>query len=139
MRVVAVLVVLVCGGIFAVAATMSPSPSGYGTHEQLGMPPCSFLVKTGYPCPTCGLTTSLSAAASGHIIRAMEAHPFGPMLLAAAAILALAGAAQAFSGRNIIRRLRPGWLWAAMLAGGLLAGWIWNLSYGLITGTLPIH
>ncbi len=132
-------VATICAGVFAAAAMMSPSRAGFGTHQQLGMPPCSFLVKTGYPCPTCGLTTSLSAGVRGKILQSLGAHPFGLILLVSAGIFGAIGAVQAFSSRSVIRRLGPWTTWAVIMAVGLLGGWAWNLLYGLITGRLPIH
>ncbi|MCA9610613.1 MAG: hypothetical protein KC619_33690, partial [Myxococcales bacterium] len=37
--------------VLVTAAMLTPSPEGHGTHTQLGLPPCGFLVYTGYPCP----------------------------------------------------------------------------------------
>jgi len=31
---------------------------GHGTHQQLGLPPCTFYVIFQRPCPACGMTTS---------------------------------------------------------------------------------
>ena len=50
--------------VIALAATLSPDPSGHGTHQQLGLPPCGFIYVTGYPCPGCGLTTAFA-----HMVR----------------------------------------------------------------------
>lgn len=59
---------------------LTPSANGYGTHEQLGLPPCGFLMITGYPCPSCGLTTSFAHFAHGHILASLSAQPFGTFL-----------------------------------------------------------
>jgi len=62
------------------AAMLTPSPAGHGTHTQLGLPPCGFLVYTGYPCPGCGLTTSFSHMVRLQLIGAFHANPFGILL-----------------------------------------------------------
>ena len=65
--------VLSCGTVLVVAALLTPRASGQGTHQQLGLPACSFLVQTGYPCPSCGLTTSVVAMAHGKLQQAASA------------------------------------------------------------------
>ena len=35
--------------VYAVAARLEPDPKGYGTHTQLGLPPCHFAWVTGAP------------------------------------------------------------------------------------------
>lgn len=77
--------------VLITAATLSPSPEGHGTHTQLGLPPCGFLVYTGYPCPGCGLTTSFSHMIRLDVIGAFGANPFGILLfLCTAAMVPLA-------------------------------------------------
>jgi hypothetical protein len=68
---------VVAGVVLAVARYLQPDGRGYGTHEQLGLPTCTFLALTGIPCPSCGLTTSFAHAAHGHFYAALVAQPFG--------------------------------------------------------------
>lgn len=56
---------------------LTPSASGVGTHQQLGLPACPTLHLTGYPCPSCGLTTSFALAAQLEFIEAFQVQPFG--------------------------------------------------------------
>jgi len=63
--------------ILAVAAWLRPAASGFGTHTQLGLPPCNFLVLTHHPCPSCGLTTCFAWMIRGKIGKAFFANPFG--------------------------------------------------------------
>jgi hypothetical protein len=67
--------------VFAIAARLTPDPRGYGTHEQLGRPPCAILKLTGRPCPTCGKTTAFAWFVRGRLFRSWGANPAG--LLAA--------------------------------------------------------
>ncbi|MBF0492254.1 MAG: DUF2752 domain-containing protein [Deltaproteobacteria bacterium] len=67
-------------GILLLSFWLKPDTRGFGTHEQLGLPPCPFLFFTGYPCPACGLTTSFSHMAHGHFMAAFSSHPLGPFL-----------------------------------------------------------
>ncbi len=74
--------------VLVTAAMLAPSPEGHGTHTQLGLPPCGFLVYTGYPCPGCGLTTSFAHMIRLEVFGAFHANPFGILLfLATAAIV----------------------------------------------------
>lgn len=66
-----------CLSILWVAATLTPSPDGIGTHRQLGYPPCLGPILTGYPCPTCGMTTAFAYASQGMLLRAFHAQPAG--------------------------------------------------------------
>jgi hypothetical protein len=128
--------------ILAVLGTLQPDPSGMGTHEQLFcLPACSFLVRTGWPCPTCGLTTSLAAMAHGDVGLACRAHPFGVVLFLALVTAGLAGgmellSTRVFFGHNI---LRPRAWWVLAAGGGLLLGWLIKLAVGLASGELPIR
>lgn len=66
--------------VITVGMILTPSSSGVGTHESLGLPPCGFLVITGYPCPSCGLTTAFVMLLHGHFIEAFLVQPFGVLL-----------------------------------------------------------
>ncbi|HJL16328.1 MAG TPA: DUF2752 domain-containing protein [Sandaracinaceae bacterium LLY-WYZ-13_1] len=66
--------------VLITAATLTPAAEGHGTHTQLGLPPCGFLVYTGFPCPGCGLTTSFSHMIRLDVVGAFGANPFGILL-----------------------------------------------------------
>ena len=110
-----------------------------GVQNRLPMPDCSFLIHTGYPCPSCGMTRSITAIAKGRIVEAFNFHPFGVILLAAIAVVAIVASAEALTGKNLISLLRPSlrWVWIALIC--MLAGWAWVLVTGLASGRLPIH
>jgi hypothetical protein len=69
---------LLCG--FAVAAGLEPDPRGYGTHQALGFPPCTFRELLGIPCPSCGMTTSVSNYVRGRFGDAARANCGGFVL-----------------------------------------------------------
>jgi hypothetical protein len=73
--------------VFVVARRLEPSPRGFGTHEQLGLPPCQFAWVTGKPCPSCGMTTAFAWFVRGELVRALGANPAGGLLAAACAAL----------------------------------------------------
>jgi hypothetical protein len=66
--------------VLAVAGWLKPAAVGYGTHTQLGLPPCMFLQVTHWPCPSCGLTTSFAWAIRFHFWNAFLANPFGILM-----------------------------------------------------------
>ncbi len=73
--------------VLITAATLTPSSAGHGTHTQLGLPPCGFLVYTGYPCPGCGLTTSFAHMIRLDLFGAFGANPFGILLFLCTALM----------------------------------------------------
>jgi len=70
------LLVAACS-VLAVALWLKPAACGYGTHTQLGLPPCYFLRLTNLPCPSCGLTTCFAFAVRLQFWNAFLANPFG--------------------------------------------------------------
>jgi hypothetical protein len=74
--------------VFGIAVWLTPDPRGFGTHQQLRMPPCTFRLMTGFNCPHCGLTTSFSWFVRGQFYNSMKANPAG-LILASASIAIL--------------------------------------------------
>jgi len=75
--------------VLGLALWLRPDARGFGTHQQLGLPPCMFEAMVGLPCPGCGLTTSFAHMARGHFLEAFGAHLMGPFLFVLTAALAL--------------------------------------------------
>ncbi|MDA7979593.1 MAG: DUF2752 domain-containing protein [Pirellulales bacterium] len=71
-----------------VACMLKPDPTGkgYGTHEQLGLPPCTFTTVVGIRCPSCGMTTSWAFFMRGRVDRAMMANTGGTLLVLIAVV-----------------------------------------------------
>jgi len=134
--------VLVAAPFLAMLVTawsLEPYASGFGTAAQLGMPACSMLVNTGWPCPTCGMTTSVAAAARGDVSASLRAQPFGLVLAMAAYVLGGAGLVQAVTARDALGALRVRWWWAIAGLVGLFIGWGIVLAVGAASGTLPMR
>lgn len=55
-------------------------PRVRGTHLQLGLAPCLLLSHAGYPCPSCGMTTSVSLFFHGDVIAACRANWAGVVI-----------------------------------------------------------
>jgi hypothetical protein len=81
---------IVLATLLGVAAWMQPHPDGVGTHQQLGLPPCSLLWITGIRCPACGMTTAWAWFLDGHPWRSLQAN-LGGTLLCVLALVACPG------------------------------------------------
>jgi hypothetical protein len=107
----------------AVGLYLTPDPAGHGTHQQLGLPPCTIYYLTGRPCPSCGLTTSVSAILHGQFGLAWRANPTGFLIVAAAGAVALNSLFALLWGRSVrIENTRFTLLLLALLALWLLHG-----------------
>jgi hypothetical protein len=116
--------VFVGAGLLAlllVASRLRPDPRGWGTHEQLGLPPCTFSQLAGVRCPACGMTTSWSLVVHGRLTEALDNHVTGTALAALAMLGAVAALWVAASGRWIVwRRYETMVAVAATSASGLI-------------------
>ena len=102
-------------GLLVTAARLSPSPQGLGTHQQLGLPPCTFRVVFDNRCPACGMTTSWSHMVRGHVVDSLRANVGGALLAVMALVAAPLLLASALRGRWIVR---PPGEWAAVAITG---------------------
>jgi len=68
---------LTCLGI---AAWLTPDPSGQGTHQQLGLPPCTSVSLLAMRCPACGMTTSWALMIRGRASEALQTNIGGSLL-----------------------------------------------------------
>ncbi|MGD9688744.1 MAG: DUF2752 domain-containing protein [Phycisphaerales bacterium] len=84
-RALALFLALACLSLLALGARLTPSPSGHGTHHQLGLPACGWVQLINVPCPTCGMTTAVSHAAHGDLLNSARTQPFGFLFALAAA------------------------------------------------------
>lgn len=112
--------------VLCVAASIEPNPSGFGTHTQLGLPPCGFLTLTGFPCPGCGLTTAFAHGVRGHFGPAFSANPLGLVLflaLGASIVVSLVAAVRGFTPASVFDRLLVDRL-ALAVAGCAVLVWV---------------
>lgn len=103
--------VRVAGGLMLVAAAVRPMLPG-----NPGIP-CPWRRLTGWPCPLCGMTTSVTACVHLHLGRAVAANPAG--------LLAVAVAVAALLAWRVQRVSMPAWIVPAGL--GLL--WVYQLFH----------
>jgi Protein of unknown function (DUF2752) len=99
------------GGMVAIAAAWPVLP----VHPPLACPLRSL---TGVPCPFCGMTRAVVAAAHGHLGASLAFNPAGIFVLALA----------------VVAIFRPAWLarlqvpmWSLFSILGVL--WVWNIGF----------
>ncbi len=117
-----------CGALLVLllARVLQPDPSGFGTHRQLGLPPCGFLLLTSLPCPACGLTTAFAHMARLEVASAMRAHLLGAPLFAltvATVPLSFFACLRAWPIVETMKRLRARRI-AAIIAVAALVSWV---------------
>jgi len=93
-RLLAGFMALVACVVFVIACLMTPydatgRPLTHGTHRQLGLPPCTMLSTVGVPCPSCGMTTSISLVFHGDVPAACRANWAGVLLATGGIAVAL--------------------------------------------------
>ena len=115
--------------VLITAARVAPSPSGMGTHLELGLQRCGFLSRTGLPCPSCGMTTSFAHFVRGNPAASAYVQPMGFVLALLAGLTVWAGAYVAVTGRPAYRLLRalPGVAVVLTLFGLAIAAWAWKI------------
>ena len=80
LRLTAGLIAFGVAGLLLVAAGLEPNPKGLGTHQQLGLPPCTMRVVLEIRCPACGMTTSWAHFVRGQWVSSMRVNLGGFML-----------------------------------------------------------
>ena len=122
--------VLVAG--FLMARGLEPDPRGYGTHEQFGLPACTFLETSGLPCPSCGMTTSFAYLARGRLVDAARANLAGCALAIVCAAQIPWAWFSILRGRLwLVRRLDAWFVWTVTgLTLVAAVHWIWRILAG---------
>jgi hypothetical protein len=91
--------------LVALSVVLTPDSRGFGTHEKLGLPPCTFRQLTGYRCPSCGMTTSWAHLMRGQVVLALRDNVGGALLGLVTVVLAPWSLISGWRGR---------WLWRPM-------------------------
>lgn len=89
--------------LLGTAALLTPDSRGHGTHEQLGLPPCTFATLAGRRCPACGMTTAWSHLTHGNVFAAVRTHASGTALGILTVLLSGCSLAYAVVGRLRVR------------------------------------
>src|SRR5437879_3327790 len=103
-RIVLLMIGAMLTAVFAVAVYLNPyqadgTPRSMATHTTLGLPPCNFVIMTGKPCPSCGMTTSFSLLVRGDVGNSLKANWVGTTLAVLWAALLVWSFASAIAGK----------------------------------------
>ncbi len=115
-------------GLVLARLLLTPSPEGFGTHEQLGLPPCQSLNWFGIPCPGCGVTTSVAWFAHAQAWDSLRTQPLGFALGAAALFAAPLAVLAQVRGQDLgeeVRRWNRREIWFALGVYAALA-WVYK-------------
>ncbi|MBT4530569.1 MAG: DUF2752 domain-containing protein [Phycisphaerae bacterium] len=135
-RIQALVVALVALALLAVAFVLKPSQDGVGTHRQLGLPKCGWILAADLPCPTCGMTTAWSHTVRGELPTAFTTQPMGMILAFVAIVIAIGGFISAITGYSfapLFYRFPPSKIFILSI---LLAGMAWGYKILLHKGIL---
>jgi hypothetical protein len=88
--------------LLAIAAWMRPDERGFGTHERLGFPPCTFQYLFETRCPSCGMTTAWSHFVRGRLDRAFQSNVGGALLAGLALVVGPWTVASGVRGRWVV-------------------------------------
>ncbi len=84
------------------AANLTPDERGIGTHQQLGLGPCTVRLLWGIRCPACGMTTSWSQITHGRLMAGLQANVGGVLLAFAAGVYGVWSLVSAVRGRWLV-------------------------------------
>jgi hypothetical protein len=118
---------LIGATVLALSVLLQPDPRGFGTHEQLLMPPCLFRLITHVPCPFCGMTTGFALMARGKVWQAAADNLMAPPAFFLTALITLAGLWGLLTGREWIPASTRGGRYLRPLLAIIGLFWIANL------------
>jgi hypothetical protein len=118
-----------CLSLMVIAARLIPSPTGMGTHTQLGLDQCQFALRTGLPCPSCGMTTSFAWFARGNFPASVYVQPMGALLALGTTVTFWAGLYVVITGRSVYRliALGPSRYYIPLFMALAVAAWAWKI------------
>lgn len=126
-------------GVFVAAFRINPydadgTPRTMSTHTQLGMPPCNFVLLTGKPCPSCGMTTSFALLVRGDVVASARANWVGSVICVLWALTLVWAVASGIRGRPLFVRPGRGELVFTVIVGAVLVLMLARWAAVLISG-----
>ncbi|MEN6642056.1 MAG: DUF2752 domain-containing protein [Armatimonadia bacterium] len=116
-----------CLVVVVASFLLTPDPKGYGTHQQLFLPPCLFHLLTGLPCAFCGMTTGFALMARGQVSAALSANLMAPVGFVLTVVVGVLGLVAAICGRSFVPALVKHPRAPTVFAVGLLVVWAANV------------
>ena len=133
------LAALACTFMLLTAWHLEPSYLPLGQRSQLSLPGCAFRNRTGYPCPTCGMTTAWAKAVRADLISSFRANIAGAVLALTAFLGLLSGLATAVLGKVFYLRIVAPVLglistgrWFCGLLALIALAWAWNALWACL-------
>lgn len=133
-RVAAAFILVATAALLGVAWWLEPSKQGFGTHQALGLPACSWPGRFGVPCPSCGMTTAFALAAKGRLLASFAAQPMGCLLALGAGAALVASAWTLLTGRTVWPVLERFWSGRTAWLLGLAALLAWGYKIAAMRG-----
>lgn len=119
------------GSMALLALVAEPDDRGFGTHEQLGLPPCRLKQWTDIPCPGCGVTTSVTLAVQGRPLDSFQTQPFGLLTAFGLPLLTVWALRQHWRGEDVYRRIESRYgKWVKLVAALMGVAWVYKLIAG---------
>lgn len=110
------------------------NPRTMSTHTQLGMPPCNFVVLTGKPCPSCGMTTSFALLVRGDVVASARANWVGSVICVLWALTLVWAVASGVWGKALFVPPGRGELVFTVIVGAVLTLMLARWTAVLISG-----
>lgn len=125
-RLIGLALAIVCALPLGIGAWLTPSPTGMGTHRAIGLPPCGFLLATGRPCMTCGMTTAVTLATQGRLVESAKVQPAGALVAIVLASGLVAGLHALAAGVTLRPILDAATNTRTLIATGVMLGAAWG-------------
>ena len=128
-RLIALAVALGALSVLVVGLLLTPAPQGVGTHKSMGFQRCEFLARTRLPCPSCGMTTSVSHFSRGQWLASLYVQPGGFLFALACGAVFWAGLYEFITGSPLHRLSSqvPGIYSVPAILGFFILAWGWKI------------
>lgn len=118
-RLAVLVLVLLCATPLVTACFLQPASAGLGTHQQLGLPPCSMRFLLGIRCPACGMTTSWAHFVRGSWPASVQSNSAGFLLAVLNCCLVVAGMVAIYRGEKPSPAMQRRFAYLLVAAGGI--------------------